>query len=75
MCKVILGDLNNQFSFIIYNHLFSQNKYKFTIPELIDDLKQYNLEFSAADVEKEIRRFIKSGIVKPNFRTYSICER
>ena len=41
MCKVVVNDANKNVEFIIYNHLFSKEKYEFTISELVEDLHQY----------------------------------
>ena len=43
MCKVVVNDANKNVEFIIYNHLFSKEKYEFTISELVEDLHQYHL--------------------------------
>ena len=75
MSKVIVKDSNKNVDFIIYNHLFSRNNYKFTVNELVNELKQYNLELSTEYVQKEIDDFIKSGLVNQRFRSYSICGR
>ena len=75
MCKVIVKDSNKNVDFIIYNHLFSRNNYKFTVNELVNELKLYNLELSTEYVQKEIDDFIKSGLVNQSFRSYSICGR
>ncbi len=75
MCKVIVKDSSKNVEFIIYNHLFSHDFYKFTISQLVDELRQYNLELSADFVTKEVDGFVKAGLVNQNFRCYSVCGR
>lgn len=75
MCKVILNDANKNVEFIIYNHLFSKNNYKFTVAQLVEELRQYNLELSQEFVQTEIDTFIQSGLVDQGFRRYSVCGR
>lgn len=75
MCKVILNDANKNVEFIIYNHLFSKNNYKFTVSQLVEELRQYNLELSQEFVQTEVDAFIQSGLVNQSFRSYSVCGR
>ncbi len=75
MCKVVLKESVDNTGFIIYNHLFSKNSYKFTTSQLVNELQQYNLHLSQERVQKEIDGFVKSGLVNQNFRSYSICGR
>lgn len=75
MCKVVLKESVDNIGFIIYNHLFSKNSYKFTTSQLVNELQQYNLHLSQERVQKEIDGFVKSGLVNQNFRSYSICGR
>lgn len=75
MCKVVLKESVDNTGFIIYNHLFSKNSYKFTTSQLVNELEQYNLHLSQERVQKEIDGFVKSGLVNQNFRSYSICGR
>lgn len=75
MCKVVMKDSVKNIEFIIYNHLFSKDTYRFTTAQLVDELHQYNLDLSPEFVQKEINTFIKSGLVNQNFRSYSICGR
>lgn len=73
MCKVVMKDSKSNVEFIIYNHLFSKDTYKFTVKQLVNELEQYNLHLSPEYVQNEINAFIKSGLVNQNFRSYSIC--
>lgn len=73
MCKVIIKDSNQNIEFIIYNHLFSKNIYRFTIDQLVQELRQYNLDLSQDFVQNEIDFFVKSGLINQNFRYYSVC--
>lgn len=75
MCEVIMQDSSENIEFIIYNHLFSKDTYKFTVSQLVNELHQYNLDLTFEFVQKEIDTFIKSGLVNQNFRNYSICGR
>lgn len=61
MCKVVLKESVDNTGFIIYNHLFSKNSYKFTTSQLVNELQQYNLHLSQERVQKEIDGFVKSG--------------
>lgn len=76
MCKVLVKDSKKDVDFIIYNHLFSKDSsYRFTIEQLVTELRRYNLEVSSEYVEKEVNSFIKSGLVDQNFRCYSVSGR
>lgn len=75
MCKVIVKDSVQNVDFIIYNHLFSKDTYRFTVNDLVQELCQYNLELSPEFVQGKIDTFVKSGLVNQNFRSYSICGR
>lgn len=75
MCKVVLKDSVDNIGFIIYNHLFSKESYKFTISQLVNELQQYNLHLSQEKVQREVDEFIRSGLINQNFRSYSICGR
>lgn len=76
MCKVIVKDSERNVEFIIYNHLFSKDtSYRFTVTQLVTELKQYELELSSEYVEEEVNTFIKSGLVNQNFRCFSVCSR
>ena len=73
MCKVIIKDSSQNIEFIIYNHLFSKNTYRFTIGQLVQELRQYNLDLPQDFVQNEIDFFVKSGLINQNFRYYSVC--
>ena len=76
MCRVLVKEAQKNVDFIIYNHLFSKDSsYTFTITQLVTELRQYNLELSSEDVEKEVNYFIKAGLINQNFRCYSVCGR
>ena len=76
MCKVLVKDSKKNVDFIIYNHLFSQDSsYRFTVKQLVLELRQYNLEVSTDYIEKEVKNFVKSGLINQNFRCYSVCGR
>lgn len=70
-----MKDSAQNIDFIIYNHLFSKDTYRFTVNDLVEELHQYNLELSADFVQREIDTFVRSGLVNQNFRSYSICGR
>ena len=75
MCKVVVNDSRSHVDFIIYNHLFSRDSYRFTISQLVEELRDYNLELSQEYVQMEIDYFVQSGLVNQNFRFYSTCNR
>lgn len=75
MCKVVLKDPLDNIGFVIYNHLFSKTSYKFTINQLVDELRQYHLYLSQEMVQREIDGFVKAGLLYQNFRSYSTCGR
>lgn len=75
MCKVVLKDPLDNIGFVIYNHLFSKISYKFTISQLVNELRQYHLYLSQEMVQREIDRFVKAGLLYQNFRSYSTCGR
>lgn len=73
MCKVLVDNSVENIDFIIYNHLFSNNAAKFTVPQLTQELKQYNLTLTCDFVQGEINDFVRLGLLKQNFRSYSVC--
>lgn len=75
MCKVVVNNSQENVEFIIYNHLFSKEDYCFTVTQLVEDLRQYNLNLSPEFVQTEVNFFVRSGLVNQNFRCYSICGR
>lgn len=76
MCKVVVKDSKRNVEFIIYNHLFSKDtSYRFTVKQLVSELRQYDLEVSSEYIEEEVNSFVKSGLVNQNFRCYSVCGR
>ena len=76
VCKVLVKDPKKDVDFIIYNHLFSKDSsYRFTISQLVAELRQYNVDVSSEYVEKEVSSFVRAGLVNQNFRCYSVCGR
>lgn len=76
MCKVLVKDSKKDVDFIIYNHLFSKDSsYRFTVEQLVNELRQYDLEISFDYVEKEVNSFVRSGLLNQNFKCYSVCGR
>ena len=75
MCKVVLKESVDNTGFIIYNHLFSKNSYKFTTSQLVNELQQDNLHLAHDRVQIELDGLGRSGGVNQNFRSYSICGR
>lgn len=75
MCKVVVDKPNEKVEFIIYNHLFSQNNYKFTVPQLMEELKQYTLDLPQEFVQHEVDSMIRLGLVNQSFKQYSVCNR
>lgn len=75
MCKIVLENPRENVDFIIYNHLFSIFNYRFTINQLTEDLKQYNLSLSKEDVQEKVSDFIRLGLVRQSFKDYSVCSR
>lgn len=64
MCKVVLDNPKENVDFIFYNHLFSIFNYRFTINQLTEDLKQYNLTLSKEYVQEKVSDFIRLGLVQ-----------
>lgn len=75
MCKVVVNDAKKDAEFILYNHLFSRENYKFTVSQLVKELQDYNLNLTQEFVQAEIDDFIEAGLVNQNFRCYSVCGR
>lgn len=75
MCKIVVNDANKNVEFIIYNHIFSKEKYEFTISELVEDLHQYHLDLTQEFVQSEVNDFIQSGLIVQNLRNYFVCSR
>jgi len=59
-------------NFIIHNVLYSEKRYRFTIPKLTDTLKDNGLELPRAQVKKEVDRFIELGLVRQDFGSYVV---
>ena len=73
MCQAIIEKPNQNVDYIIYNHLFSKNDYSFTIDELVDALKDYNLNLKKEFVKKTIDSYIDIGLIVEDISSYSIC--
>lgn len=74
MCKVIVKNIDNNVGFVIYNHLFSKEKYGyvFTTEGLRKELRQYNLNLSTNAVQQEVDSMIKAGLVSQTYKGYGI---
>lgn len=59
-------------NFIIHNVLYSERRYRFTIPKLTDELKSNGLDLPRAQVKKEVNRFIELGLVRQEFGSYVV---
>ena len=73
MCQAIIEKPNQNVDYIIYNHLFSKNDYSFTLDELVDALKDYNLNLKKEFVKKTIDSYIDIGLIVEGVSSYSIC--
>ena len=74
MCKVIVKNVYNNIGFIIYNHLFSKKKYGyvFTAEGLRRELRQYNLNLSTDEVQRQINSMVKAGLLSQTYKGYGI---
>ncbi|MBQ9200169.1 MAG: hypothetical protein IJ141_08330 [Lachnospiraceae bacterium] len=73
MCKVVITDLSSNLGFVIYNHLFSHEKYDFTIHELISEIQeQYNLSIPYEFVNSQINGMVSSGLINQNIANYTV---
>ena len=74
MCKVIVKDIDNNVGFVIYNHLFSKEKYGyvFTTEGLRRELRQYNLNLSTDAVQHQINSMVRAGLVSQFYKGYGI---
>lgn len=74
MCKVIVKNVYNNIGFIIYNHLFSKKKYGyvFTTEGLRRELRQYNLNLSTDEVQRQINSMVKAGLLSQTYKGYGI---
>jgi hypothetical protein len=71
MYKTVIKNPQNNVSFIIYNHLASQDKsYQFTTKQLQSELQQYDLNLSLDEIQREINSLIKAGLIEQHFRYY-----
>lgn len=75
MCEVIIKNSTKDEKFIIYNHIFSKERYTFTIFQLLQELRQYNLTLSETDIEDEINNFVRAGLVYQYYNCYAVCEK
>ena len=67
--------VNEEQDFIFYNHIFSRGKSKFTVKQLQEELKTYNLFLSLDDIQMKVDRFIEMVLLDQNFKEYKIHER
>ena len=74
MCKVRVKNIDNNVGFVIYNHLFSKEKYGyvFTTEGLRRELRQYNLNLSTNDVQHEVDSMVKAGLLSQTYKGYCI---
>ena len=70
MCKVRVKNIDNNVGFVIYNHLFSKEKYGyvFTTEGLRRELRQYNLNLSTNAVQHEVDSMVKAGLVSQTYK-------
>ena len=73
MCQAIIEKSNQNVDYIIYNYLFSKNDYSFTIDELVDALKDYNLNLKKEFVKKTIDSYIDIGLIVEGVSSYYVC--
>ena len=74
MCKVRVKNIDNNVGFVIYNHLFSKEKYGyvFTTEGLRRELRQYNLNLSTNVVQHGVDSMVKAGLVSQTYKGYGI---
>lgn len=73
MCKVIVKEPEKNIGFIIYNHLFSNDAtYNFTVDQLAEELKQYNLDLHRNVVKREVDEYVRAGNLRLRVDGYSI---
>lgn len=59
--------------YTVYSILFSkEGEYRFTVPGLTEELKKHDVSVQQDDVQHEVDRFIRLGLVRQNLRDYSI---
>ena len=75
MCEVIINNSIKDEKFIIYNHIFSKERYTFTILQLLQELRQYNLILTEAAIEDEVNEFVRSGLIHQYYDCYAVCEK
>jgi hypothetical protein len=76
MCQVVLKNPEDMAGFILYNHLFSQQNYRFTINDLVIELKQnYHLSLNQNEIRKQVSDWVSTGLVRENMKDYSVCDR
>ena len=71
MCKVVIKKPEERVGFIMYNHLYTRNDDSFTVPQLTSELKQYHLNLTPEEVQREIDSFLCDGLVTRNFNGYT----
>lgn len=75
MCVVLLEKPTDNVEFILYNHIFSQKDYRFTIDQLVEELKQYDLCLTSEYVENQINEWVIYGLIDENLNDFSISNR
>ncbi len=71
MCKVIVKEPEKHIGFILTNHLYSRKPRTFTIAEIIEEMKQYNIVNKDKEIIAEINDLLKNRLaiwimIQPN---------
>jgi hypothetical protein len=69
MCMVLVEKTSQNADFIMYNYVLS--KTRFTLDQLIKDLKKYDLDLSDADIKRKVWDLVSSRVIRESFNNYS----
>ncbi|MBO7733420.1 MAG: hypothetical protein J6S67_12720 [Methanobrevibacter sp.] len=65
MCKVIVKEPEKHIGFILTNHLYSRKPRIFTLKEIIEEMKQYNIVNRDNEIIAEINDLLAHHLAIP----------
>lgn len=77
MCIALVKEPKKSVGMIIYNFIFSNEKYNdnFTVAQIASGVRKLGLDITDADVQNEIDTYIENGLISQNLKGYSVCMR
>lgn len=74
MCIVLAKEPKKSVGMIIYNIIFSNEKYNdnFTVAQIASDVRKLGLDITDADIQNEIDSYIENNLISQSLKGYFI---